>query len=718
MAKPERTEQIYPLKEELIHYLRAVTEINFTRRIFPAVSDAQRIDAYLRAITNTVEALKKPRPLHVASGCGLLPMVAHRAGAFDIVACEPRRYAAKLAKDVIKLNQLEHHIRVVNKAPTELKLDQDLVEQPNMLVLENIDNSLLGCGLLETIAYAKKHLLTKDAVILPKKAIVHAMGIELRTDRVAGFDLSRFNRFRGAPIWETAALEEEPYKPLTDIVDVFEFDLQQGTFRSQKKSVDFKATRDGVLTTVAFWFTLYLEDDLWVTSAPHHAGNKTWKQCIIQLPETPVKQHETITLVAEHDTTRFDFSFADRANPRPLVSVPRWQFAMLADEERNSAFMQSLRYTVNGDSVVLDIGAGSGLLSMMAAREGAKKVYAVEMIKHLADTAREIIKDNKLDSRIEIIEKQSTQIKPNEDFTEKPSVLISETFDYGLLGEGFGRSFNHAQALLLSEHPHVIPQSATVYAMGVELRTDKVKEFDLGPLDALRIRPDYEGILLRDVEHKQITDVFKVYHFDFTKKQISAEHKEFDVNVINEGLLNAVVYWFTLHLDDQISIAGGPSNTAIHWKQALRYLYRQYHLERDTKVTFVSHHNLSEIYFEVHRWKADQLKKHKLFEPEWEYPSKEDQQLFQENAEKITKAIQSETVTPEQLRELFGHLLEEAGRLDIDTELTLQTLRTVANSLLHPWSRVIKLPTPPAAQGNAPSGTTDMPPTPPTPQNI
>ena len=77
--------------------------------------------------------------------------------------------------------------------------------------------------------------------------------------------------------------------------------------------------------------------------------------------------------------------------------VPFWHIPMLNDVRRNDAFEAAISAALaeaGPDARVLDIGTGSGLLSMMAARAGARSVTACEVVPVIADMATKIIADN------------------------------------------------------------------------------------------------------------------------------------------------------------------------------------------------------------------------------------------------------------------------------------------------------------------------------------
>ena len=64
----------------------------------------------------------------------------------------------------------------------------------------------------------------------------------------------------------------------------------------------------------------------------------------------------------------------------------RWHFGMLNDAERNTAYDRALRARVRAGDMVLDIGAGTGLLGMMAARAGAARAGHSPPIRTLGES--------------------------------------------------------------------------------------------------------------------------------------------------------------------------------------------------------------------------------------------------------------------------------------------------------------------------------------------
>ena len=144
---------------------------------------------------------------------------------------------------------------------------------------------------------------------------------------------------------------------------------------------------------------------------------------------------------------------------------------MLHDSERNKLYYEGLKSAIDikralGQPVhVLDIGTGTGLLSMMAAKLGADSITAIEEFRPMANCAEKIIAENGFQDKIKLVRKRSTsvQIGPGLDMERRCNILVTEVFDTELIGEGAISTFNHAHEHLLTKDCLTIPTGASVY---------------------------------------------------------------------------------------------------------------------------------------------------------------------------------------------------------------------------------------------------------------
>lgn len=108
-------------------------------------------------------------------------------------------------------------------------------------------------------------------------------------------------------------------------------------------------------------------------------------------------------------------------------------YACLKDTKRTLAFRKSIRQTVKNGDVVVDAGAGTGILSFFAAEAGASKVFSLEIDPLLVKCLKKSVKLNNLDSVIEVmpgnIKDIATKLPKNVD------VVISELIETGLIEE-------------------------------------------------------------------------------------------------------------------------------------------------------------------------------------------------------------------------------------------------------------------------------------------
>jgi predicted RNA methylase len=283
--------------------------------------------------------------------------------------------------------------------------------------------------------------------------------------------------------------------------------------------------------------------------------------------------------------------------------IPRWHFEMLNDVQRNEAFEKALAKVVAADSLVLDIGSGTGLLAMMAARAGAGKTISCEMVAQLAELAREVVARNGFAGKIQIMGKKSTDLEVGGDLPERANLLVTETVDCGLLGEGIVPSIAHAKANLLTEDALIIPRAASVYAMLVESKrlrglncVDRCAGFDLEPMRQYAT-PLYFPVRLAAFEYEALTAPFEVFRFDFARDLILASRKTITVPVTRAGTCHAVVFWFHMQLDEEISISNEPGSTT-HWEQAIQCLKREMTVEAGNVLQIEAGHDCCSIVFE------------------------------------------------------------------------------------------------------------------------
>ena len=129
--------------------------------------------------------------------------------------------------------------------------------------------------------------------------------------------------------------------------------------------------------------------------------------------------------------------------------------SMLRDNDRNNTYEMAIRILINSfveehgrPPVVLDIGAGTGLLSMLSVRHGADFVFAVEMFDTMAGIAEKVICDNDGSDTIIVINAKSSDI---EELPTSPDILVSELLDSALLGEGCMPAHKDAISRLLKK---------------------------------------------------------------------------------------------------------------------------------------------------------------------------------------------------------------------------------------------------------------------------
>ncbi|XP_054635861.1 protein arginine N-methyltransferase 9 isoform X2 [Dunckerocampus dactyliophorus] len=289
--------------------------------------------------------------------------------------------------------------------------------------------------------------------------------------------------------------------------------------------------------------------------------------------------------------------------------VERWHFLMLNDHGRNRKYQQAIQKAVRGGcSTVLDIGTGTGILGMCAKKAGAAEVYACELSKTMYELACEVVTANGMDGTIKILHMKSLEMEVPKDIPHRVTLVVTETVDAGLFGEGIIESLIHAWHHLLlppqkketksrdpSETGRVIPAGATVFTMAVECleirRHNKLCVSEVGGLsitEAEHLRspvscspePDdsmepytTERLSRLPGGYTALTEPLTVLNIDFNDVQeleglTSRPVQRVRLPVVQHGELDALAVWFQLHLDEDSSLSTGPQEDTC-WEQAI-----------------------------------------------------------------------------------------------------------------------------------------------------
>ena len=246
-------------------------------------------------------------------------------------------------------------------------------------------------------------------------------------------------------------------------------------------------------------------------------------------------------------------------------SVPNWHVRMVKDAPRNTAFQNAIERAVSPEKRVLDIGAGSGLLAMMAARAGATIVHSCEMNPSVATVAQKIVAANGFAEQITVHSKKSTQLDAVKDLDGKADIIVAEIVGNDLVCENVLPTMRDAARRLAAPDAQYIPRSGDIrvalawFANRDARRLDDVCGFDLSAFNALL--PVRSNANVGDPSLAIRGEAASLYSFDFASCDIAADQTQMEL-VATGGKINGVAQWFRLQLDEHEMLENMPGTGA------------------------------------------------------------------------------------------------------------------------------------------------------------
>ncbi len=219
--------------------------------------------------------------------------------------------------------------------------------------------------------------------------------------------------------------------------------------------------------------------------------------------------------------------------------------SLLSQRSRIKKFATAIERAVNADSYVVDLGAGSGILSLLSAKAGARKTTAVEINKESASYAKQAARMNGLENKVDFFEGHFQDFIP----TEKADVVICEMLSSMMLIEQQVPAAKHAVKEVLKEGGLLLPHKITIYSCLVQCDSVwnrfSVEELDFPKMpqtvsrDAIIELSDLS--ILSKIDLMKIPDDFKI---DVT----------IDYKIVEDGIIHGIVGMFEAELSEGIII--------------------------------------------------------------------------------------------------------------------------------------------------------------------
>ncbi|TDL26105.1 S-adenosyl-L-methionine-dependent methyltransferase [Rickenella mellea] len=253
---------------------------------------------------------------------------------------------------------------------------------------------------------------------------------------------------------------------------------------------------------------------------------------------------------------------------------------MLKDTVRTGSYRSAI---INNphlfkDKTVLDVGCGTGILSMFAAKAGAKHVVGIDM-SNIIDQAQKIIEANGFKDTITLVK---GKLEESELPLQQFDIIISEWMGYFLLYESMLDTVLLARDKYLAPGGLIFPDVAKMYIAAIEDQEykeekinfwDNVYGFDYSCIKDIALKePLVDTVELKAV----VTDPCMFKHIDLrtAKKEDLTFSAPFSLTSTRNDYVHAFLAWFDVSFDcthKKVSFTTGPHAKYTHWKQTVFY---------------------------------------------------------------------------------------------------------------------------------------------------
>ena len=250
----------------------------------------------------------------------------------------------------------------------------------------------------------------------------------------------------------------------------------------------------------------------------------------------------------------------------------RW---MVADRPRTDAFAEAIAEIVQPGDVVIDVGAGTGVLSLLAAKAGARRVIGIER-SGMAHHAQKLIERNGYADRIEIVHGNAHDIQ----LDKKADVIISEWLGHMAFVESMFNSVIRVRDKWLKPGGKMIPAAVDVLLAPMD---NGILYNDHGP--GFWMKKNIHGIDFSNLESQELEMGHanqvtlpkefllapgKVLHSIDTHTARTGDEANkgtVDFKILRDGMMNGFAGWFNSPLSPAVTLDTSSFCPDTHWQQ-------------------------------------------------------------------------------------------------------------------------------------------------------
>lgn len=300
---------------------------------------------------------------------------------------------------------------------------------------------------------------------------------------------------------------------------------------------------------------------------------------------------------------------------------------MIKDRVRTETYKAAITQHQNSiaGKVVVDVGCGTGILSIFCAQVGAKRVYAVDA-SEIAIQASAVVKANNLSDTVIVLHGRVEDVE----IDEGVDVIISEWMGYMLLYESMLESVITARDRWLKPGGLILPSSATLY-MAPVTHTDRYRDsidfwrnvygIDMSAMLALAKQCAFEEPSVETISGENVLTwphvVKQVDCYAVTIDELKSVATRYRFKSMMRAPLHGFAFWFDVEFNgpaifptstdspslfigsssnnpvdgsqrkkrsnpnEALVLSTAPEDPPTHWQQTLIYLYEPVDLEQD-----------------------------------------------------------------------------------------------------------------------------------------